>query len=567
MREDSGIAAVMVAVMVMPVLIVSCAMGIDVSSWYMTAARIQRAADSAALAGVIHLPGDVATASATAIKYAGENGFPVKAGTTTVTAVQVPTKRSQLKVTITSKVNNSFGAMVGIPTETIAREAVADFAGPIPMGSPCNIFGNEPPAGGSSPYTARSSACTFGATPGFWASIAGPGAVKENGDQFASKVCGSGVYGCSGSVNNDYSKPAAGYLGYFYKVPVAAGSGSINFETYDPAFVATGEKCSALLPKKASDIPSNTLNPEVTDAKTRYLAGNVIGEPQTQFCTGDAEYGSAADAANAVTTFTVRAPSELPDPSMAPVIAGCTKQFRGYGTDVIKKLTMGDPAYTSDGGVLAKSFRQWVTLCNVGSPVVGDYYMQVRTNIAWGAGGLDAAMSAPDSGSLNWNGQNYYSLRVKAGIDGTKVSVTGADRMSIFGNLSGSQRFYLARIGSVSAGQQLKIYLFDAGDADKNGSVTIFAPGDGAKSSLDCYEEISPGNTDDLTNCTRTVSRGDNGELLTVVAQVPKDYSCTDATATSCWFRIAFDYPSSSVVNDTTTWSVDLSGNRVRLVS
>src|SRR3954454_23739743 len=112
-RNDQGgyvaiLAAVFTAALMMPL----CAVSVDVSVWYVEAQRVQTPADAAATAGVTYLPDDFASAKATAITVAGRNGFP-DSGTSSV-AVSIGDKPTQLEVTISSKVDNSFGASFGV---------------------------------------------------------------------------------------------------------------------------------------------------------------------------------------------------------------------------------------------------------------------------------------------------------------------------------------------------------------------------------------------------------------------------------------------------------------------
>src|SRR4029077_3386908 len=74
---------------------------------------------------------------------AGRNGYP-NSGTSGV-VVSVGAKPTQLVVTISSTIHNSFGAGIGKDWANITRSATADYNGPAPMRSPCNAFGNEPP--------------------------------------------------------------------------------------------------------------------------------------------------------------------------------------------------------------------------------------------------------------------------------------------------------------------------------------------------------------------------------------------------------------------------------------
>ena len=53
-------------------------------------------------------------------------------------------KKSQLRVTITRRIDKFFGALLHLPSTTITRTSVAEFVGPVPMGSPASTFGDEP---------------------------------------------------------------------------------------------------------------------------------------------------------------------------------------------------------------------------------------------------------------------------------------------------------------------------------------------------------------------------------------------------------------------------------------
>ena len=46
-------------------------------------------------------------------------------------------------MTISRPVSNFFSPIIGIATTDLSRTGVADFAGPVAMGSPCNLFGRE----------------------------------------------------------------------------------------------------------------------------------------------------------------------------------------------------------------------------------------------------------------------------------------------------------------------------------------------------------------------------------------------------------------------------------------
>ena len=111
-------------------------------SWYWTNnLRMQRAADAAALAGVVFLPGDTTSAYAAARAEAAKNGFADGVGGVVVTPVQDSVNPRRLKVSISGPINTYFARVVGIPSWPARRDAKADFVLPVPMGSPQNYYG------------------------------------------------------------------------------------------------------------------------------------------------------------------------------------------------------------------------------------------------------------------------------------------------------------------------------------------------------------------------------------------------------------------------------------------
>jgi hypothetical protein len=117
---------------------------IDVSWYWTNSLRIQRAADAAALAGVVYLPGDVVKAVDTARAEAVKNGYTngaCTANTVCVTPVQDLPNTRRMKVTIAAPVNTFFMRVFGIGTLMSTRVAKAEYVLPVPMGSPQNYYG------------------------------------------------------------------------------------------------------------------------------------------------------------------------------------------------------------------------------------------------------------------------------------------------------------------------------------------------------------------------------------------------------------------------------------------
>ncbi|MEI6620590.1 MAG: pilus assembly protein TadG-related protein [Actinomycetes bacterium] len=564
-RDDRGTVAVIVAVLIVPVLLGSAAMGIDVSLWHLTGQRMQRAADAAALAGVTYLPGNPTRADEVAQQAAAENGYRT-VGPTAVTSAAVPGKPTQLRVTIVTTVRNAFGGFIGKPEQQLTRTAVADYAGPVPMGSPCNSFGNQPPGG-----TARDadSVTTCAESPQLWANIAGPASPKSTGDAFTTRGCATGDSGCVGSTNTDYDP-----RGQFYRVsvtPDAHGNlpSSIELQVFDPVMVEVGDRCDRNLPATFAVDRPNPWSAIAGDAAQRYVKGAT-----SAFCTGDHEYDT--DASKAVTTFAVRAPSAAADPLASPLVTNCTRQYRGYPNtlDLSALLNSGKPGYDP---VLAQNFRQWSSLCTLSAPAAGDYYLQVKSNVAFGSASTANLNSLTESPPLlHWAGHNRYALRAKVIGNPDAVSIAGAGRVTVYANAPGSKaEFYLARVGSGSAGRRLTLSLFDAGDADRAGTITILPPTGsdvsppGFAPACQGWGSVvgSPAAPSDLSECALpnvSVSTGWNGKTQIVTMPIPANYTCNDRDPAACWFKIRFSYPGGTF--DTTSWWSALGGDPVRII-
>ena len=114
---------------------------IDVSWFWSNSLRMQRAADAAALAGVVHLPGREDLAIDDARAEAKKNGYDNGVGGVSVTPVQDPTNNRRLKVTVSGDVGTFFARVIGINSFHTSRSSKAEYVLPVPMGSPENYYG------------------------------------------------------------------------------------------------------------------------------------------------------------------------------------------------------------------------------------------------------------------------------------------------------------------------------------------------------------------------------------------------------------------------------------------
>jgi Putative Flp pilus-assembly TadE/G-like len=197
-REDRGAALALVAASLV-VLMGMAAFGTDLGWFYLNASRIQRAADAAALGGVIWLPGQPGTANATAIDIALRNGYDNSLTDVDVLPAAVPGEPNKLQVTIDDVVPTFFAKVLGFDTMDISRTAVAEYIPPLKLGSPENQFGNS--------CDPEQPGCTGQAN--FWANIHGKWTDNEMGDAFSS-WCTSGNDN-PGCPQNSFAR-STGYL-------------------------------------------------------------------------------------------------------------------------------------------------------------------------------------------------------------------------------------------------------------------------------------------------------------------------------------------------------------------
>ncbi|MFC0223562.1 pilus assembly protein TadG-related protein [Nocardioides zeicaulis] len=613
-RDEVGATAVIVAMFFAFIALPLGAAAVDIARLYVELERVQAGADAAATAGVTYMPDDFNAARARAIEVAEDNGFP-NSGTSAV-QVSVGDKPTQLRVTVSSTVRNSFAKAFGVPTSTMSRSALADFNGPAPMGSPCNSFANEPAGSAQQgPQTSQTKVPTYAncSSPQFWGAITGPETWKDQGSEFDARKCGGTEDGCNGSTNKEFDP-----RGFVYLVRVApSGVGqSVNLQVYDPAYVETAADCSAGPVAMTdqhyyanSNIASGDNNKyplATSDANVRYDNDNVASN---MFCTGDSDnagrrFGSEVPT---ITSFTLRSPVDNLDPYSAPALnpSQCTKQWPGYSNTVAGQYNHNDGQgnhYDWTGGMrernlrnsgdnndykpeLARVFHQWVNLCTFTPTQAGDYYLQVRSNVALpasytldatGAVAGNAAVynQAGDNTAVLGNGTNQFAIRAVTGAAAGAISVSPWEKMRIFANAdSASTQFNLVRVVPAAANKTLVITYYDVGEATGTtaGSVQVLPPGDAklgttAMTTIAGCQATGP-TTGALSNCkvNNVTSATNNGKLQVVRVPIPNTYTCQVTSAGGCWFRVGVNFPGATVT-DATTWTARIVGEPVRLI-
>src|SRR5438445_2867124 len=109
-RDDHGQTLVIVA-LTLTALFGFVGLVADIGWYELNMVRLQRAADAAALAGVVYLPGNVSGAVTAAQNEAAKNGFTTGANGVTITAAPEALNGAILNVNISSPVRTFFARL------------------------------------------------------------------------------------------------------------------------------------------------------------------------------------------------------------------------------------------------------------------------------------------------------------------------------------------------------------------------------------------------------------------------------------------------------------------------
>lgn len=500
----------------------------DVGWYQLNLARVQRAADAGALAGSVYLPGNVPGARTAAFNATAQNGYTNGAGAT-VTAQQDPTNAQLLNVTVSTTVRTWFMQVFGVMTISATRNARAEFILPVPMGSPLAYFGvqvlcpdgvSSVPAG-CDPVPSAVGTGTL-TNQGFWAGIEAKGTQRANGDAYSTYYDAS----APGGLNAGYDP-----LGYSYVVEFPAGTTDGRVAIFDPIFCATGAGTSGAVRGRRLGAGDFFLG-SPTGITTEYALWDMNGTPYT---TSDdiliATDGGLFANSNAV--------------DMGPLYSGDGNYGGGYG------------GWSSTDCSTSPYHNAWWQIGPSGL-VAGQYRLQVKTS----------------SGGTNQNAVNNFSIQAIGSVAGARVY--GQSRMAVFNALSGTSTFYLAQIAAAHAGKTLEIKLFDPGDISNTSMKVKLPTATGYTDATFSWTATGCSGSGCLTRGTNvtsivTSSSGGtnyfNNQWVTISVLLPTTYTAPTPPGEPGpgWFKI--QYITTGTGQDVTTWSVNIRGNPVHLVT
>lgn len=237
-QDDSGAALPIIASMIVLLLGLS-AFAIDLGWIYLNGSRVQRAADSAALAGVVYLPGDTTNVTNRSVEGATANGYSIGTVHTPSGDINIgggpdeltwtALADNRLQVTLDASIETFFIKLLGFDSLDISRTATAEYVKPVPIGSPDPCFGI-----GSTSIEGED--CNPATAQRFWAAISGPYTNKFNGDQHATRWWDSGGGWNPPENDNDDYRPE----GYYIAVEVPSGVNDLDVDIYDAGFYDRG---------------------------------------------------------------------------------------------------------------------------------------------------------------------------------------------------------------------------------------------------------------------------------------------------------------------------------------
>lgn len=497
---------------------------VDVSWFWANSLKVQRAADAAALAGAIYLPGSTTTAYSTARAEAAKNGYRDGSGTV-VTPAQDARNPRRLNVTISAPVDTFFARIFGMQQVTIRQSARAEYALPVPMGSPQSYLGIYQltyRSGGSWRTDAvikapgAPGAATL-ASQGFWEAVITRGGQRGNGDAYSPQNNG-------GSANASYD-PA----GYDITVVLPAGTLSGRVYLFDATFCAVGH----------------------------HTSGSYLG-------TGDHWIGTGGRPVS--TQYTLWNTRNTPFDTRDDVqVADSGNRF--VNENQVDKGTayIGDGRYGDDGYNGSSS-------ADCRSDVDHNLWYQLAQNLPAGTYRLQVTTS--NAGNINTNAENMFGVQAVSEVAGAPL-VYGTSRMAMYANINGgASLFYLAQIDAVHAGKTVEIRLFDPGDVGGNAVLRIKRPTNTGYVDATFNYTADNGRTGTNVTSIQTATGGTNhynNSWITIQVILPNTYGLAGDTllppgeTQAGWWKV--QYTISAAGNDTTTWEVSIRGNPVHLVT
>lgn len=344
--DEEGMALPFIAA-ILVLLLGMAAFATDLGWIYLNGSRVQRAADAAALAGVVYLPGDYAGVDTFTTNGANANGYSVgtvngapngSGGSDSIAWTQL--EDNELEVTLTSTIDTFFLKVFGFDTMTINRTGTALYVKPVPIGNPDNDFGEG--------------------SDNFWASINGRWTAHMHGDPYMT-YC-DWADGLSDSNCIDSHDPPTGS---FSGATLAEGDLDSDGLATNPQFRGDGYYYGVEVQNNRTSLTVSLYHPQ-------FRTGASTGDTDTLTFSPN---GSGSNI-GPNTRFRLYEPDSTPlDPTDNPTLV-C------------------DQTYTRNGPNFG-----WTDLCTVANPTAGIYVLRVSTNDGSGSNQYGVQVNTTGSGT------------------------------------------------------------------------------------------------------------------------------------------------------------------------
>ena len=525
-RGERGAVLILVAAS-LTVLMGMAALAIDYGWLFYSQLNARKAAEAAALAGVVHmplpncgLPNTGTEPHSTALDVASRNGYSGSSGAAVTPAIGGTC--AQLEVSIQDTIPTFFLGVFGIDSLTFTESATAEQLPALKLGSDEPYLGEDPTVGGRNRN--------------FFVAISGEDRTKGQGDAVAAQK----YDGYSGN-NVEYEVPS-----YYYAFEVPEGSSLIGSTVYVQVF-----------------------DPQAYDQGGRGGTGPGL--------TNDWVYSDNSNTNThgwrSKTRFKVYQPDATPNQwtDNNVQVSGCNDTFRGASDYYSQAHSSFDPALVDT----------WVNVCTINNATSGIYVIEVSSDYG----------SSDGTNMINGfsiRGSSSGGAGAGGAISSTNdLQVYGLGTMSLWQFDTGSNPvFKVARLDEIYAGSSLIISLWDVSDIGTSATIEFVGATSGANP-IDCQVRTLPENTNVLggegsgawggdsnggagTTCRiNFTDRQYNNEWLQFRFDIPPEYTCPAGTGSSpaspgCWIFVS--YSVSGSITDRTTWAAAIDGQPIHLI-
>ena len=571
---ENGFVAVATALLSL-ILIMFCALAIDVAVFLVRGQQLQRTADAAALSAVVKMPRFPAAET-----LAKEIGAKNRIAPEMIKVDQIPGRDRDLRVTVKDAHVSTFFGKLFRQDVSIQRSARAQYVAQVELGSKLNALGtgnlaNLGPGG-------------VGTTQKFWLAINGYCTPKEDGDRFASAFegtktptssrCAIAPVGTTHPMNNleypgDYDVTKRPAYAYTVTIPCPAAG-------QDPCTTA-----------RTTDVNVAVYNPYYDPSNTS-LDRNLVN-PSTE--------PALFDSVAITTTFAIYNDQGIAVAGTAPTNFGtCPDHYDGCAV----------PTATVPNG--------WISLFTIpATEGPGKFRIEVATLSA-----DPARVADPQTASFGANIFSLIAYNAGSALGPCTTSncptVSGTRSMSVYANAGvGATDFSLAKLAPAEyfRGKRVQVLLWDPGEGaqlsqilDQNDTpiearFRTWNPGLGDPDPDKTRDyNVVPDSTDSSDghkiNVGGLVTSGPtappwlattpanptaysprsgnslyNGRMLSMEIDIPTKYGCVigvspcqeEPLADGGWWKIRYT-TAGAAVTDRSTWSVQLLGDPVHLV-